>query len=300
VWGAAAHNTATNKYIGQLKSVSGPGYTETYTLDALSRPWTTKVSADTDYYVDYSYNSLGAIDTLTYPTSTSTYRLKLKYGYSTNNGQPNKIDRCTDLACATTNATLWTADTADARNLVTQETLGSLSIGGSIVARRSFNSVSGLPEEFKTGLTAATNTIQNLSYEWDAVGNLSKRKDLNQGGGNLSESFTYDNLYRLTQAKVTPGGQIDLTYDNLGNIASKSGVGTRTYIYDAIKRHQVTSAGGIGLSYDPNGNVTVINRVAPIRTTNISWTSFNLPLCVRDGSDCSGTSSVWSKFQLRS
>ena len=57
-WGAEVHNTATNKYIGQLRSVSGPGYTEIYTLDSLGRPSTTRIWSDTNYRIDYSYNNL--------------------------------------------------------------------------------------------------------------------------------------------------------------------------------------------------------------------------------------------------
>jgi hypothetical protein len=34
------------------------------------------------YRFDYAYNTLGQLDTLTYPTSTSGVRFKAKYGYS--------------------------------------------------------------------------------------------------------------------------------------------------------------------------------------------------------------------------
>ena len=58
------------------------------------------------------------------------------------------------------------------------------------------------------------------------MGNLVTRRDLKR---NLSESFSYDGLYRLTT--VRKNGQVtqSMTYDNAGNITSKSDVGT--YIY---------------------------------------------------------------------
>ena len=76
-WGTLADNTVNNKYVGRLKSLAGPGYSEGYVFDNLARPKTTTYSADTSYQVDYAYvaNS-GLLDTVTYPTSTASYRLK--------------------------------------------------------------------------------------------------------------------------------------------------------------------------------------------------------------------------------
>lgn len=51
-----------------------------------------------------------------------------------------------------------------------------------------------------TGITSGS--LQNLSYAWDALGNLTSRSD-NLSTGNVSESFGYDLLNRLTQAQVT-------------------------------------------------------------------------------------------------
>lgn len=46
IWGVVADNTVTNKYVGKLKSVTGPGYSEEYTYDLLTRLVATKVNAD--------------------------------------------------------------------------------------------------------------------------------------------------------------------------------------------------------------------------------------------------------------
>jgi hypothetical protein len=80
-WGAAIHNDATHKYIGGLKSLSGGGYSETYTNDDKGRRATTQIVSDATYLIDYAYNPIGQLDTLTYPTSTAGYRLKLQYEY---------------------------------------------------------------------------------------------------------------------------------------------------------------------------------------------------------------------------
>ena len=51
------------------------------------------------------------------------------------------------------------------------------------------------------------NARQNLNYVFDAVGHLTSRNDANAG---LTESFGYDNLYRLTSASVNGGTPINV------------------------------------------------------------------------------------------
>ena len=41
-WGALSDNTATNKYVGRLKTVTGPGYGESFVYDGLARPMSRK------------------------------------------------------------------------------------------------------------------------------------------------------------------------------------------------------------------------------------------------------------------
>ena len=60
----------------------------------------------------------GSLDTLTYPTSTSSYRLKLQYDYA--NGIPTAIK---DFNAPTT--VIWSRAANDARGDVIDETLGA-------------------------------------------------------------------------------------------------------------------------------------------------------------------------------
>jgi len=62
---------------------------------------------------------------------------------------------------------------------------------------------------------------------------------------------------------------ITIGYDAMGNIASKTGVGS--YTYHATKKHAVTAAGSYSFAYDANGNVSTRNG------STISWYSYNLP-----------------------
>ena len=97
----------------------------------------------------------------------------------------------------------------------------------------------------KTGLTDSILTpgVQQWAYAYDTVGNLTSRSDVSR---NYTETFTYDNLYRLIQATKTgnfnnPLSQT-ITYDNAGNITSKSDVGTYAYVDGTNKLDKISSA----------------------------------------------------------
>ncbi len=254
-WG----NSAGAKNIGRLQAVSGLGYSESFTFDGIGRPASRVVNADTAYQFDYSYNNFGAIDTLTYPTSTSGYRLKLQYEYSA-----GTLNRIKDFNAPS--IIYWTANAANARGQVTQESLGN-----GLVTSRSIDAATGWVKSIQTGPSGGT-SVQNLAYLWDKVGNLTKREDLNQS---LSETFVYDNLYRLDYSQLNGATNLDLSYDALGNITNKSDVGS--YTYHPTKRHAVVGTSGSSnwsFQYDANGNMTTG------RGQNISWTSFNLPASI--------------------
>ena len=251
-WGTSAHNDATHKYIGGLKSLAGAGYSETYTNDAIGRRATTQIVSDATYNIDYAYSAIGALDTLTYPTSTSGYRLKLQYDY-----QNGLLRRVKDYAAPTTE--FWTANDTDPRGHVINETLEN-----GLQTIRGFDLVTGLLDSITTG-PGGSGTIQNLSYAWDKVGNLTQRQDLRQ---TLTENFYYDNLHRLTSS--TGPDPITLTYDAMGNIQTKTGI-AGSYTYHATKKPAVTAAGSFTFAYDANGNASTRNGFP------VTWYSYNLP-----------------------
>jgi RHS repeat-associated protein len=260
--------------IGQLSSVSGPGYSETYLYDSFGRPQTTTVSADQTYQFDYSYNEFGLLETLTYPTSTSGYRLKLLYGY-----QQGHLYRISDYNVPEDG--FWVGYAANARGQHTEEWFGN-----GLKTHRAYDAVTGTLKSIQTGL-GGSSAVQSLEYKWDLVGNLKKRIDLNQSS--LTEEFFYDNLHRLDYSQRNGVTNLDMTYDAMGNITNKSDVGS--YIYHATKKHQVVStSNGWSFGYDGNGNMT------SGRGRNISWTSYNYPLCVTSGTDCTGTTADYAQF----
>ncbi len=266
-WGTSA----AAREIGQLKQqqISGTGlttYKEIYTFDAIGRPSQTQYTEGTrNYYVNRTYSALtGFVDTLTYPTSTSSYRLKLQYEY-----QYGALLRVKDFNAPAT--VFWQANSADARGQVTDATLGN-----GLRTVRSLDQVTGWVDYIQSGPGGGAG-VQNLSYLWDRAGNLTQRQDNNQG---LTENAYYDNLYRLDYTTLNGSTNLDMVYTANGNVSWKSGVGT--YTYHASKLHAVasidTGGGTLSYTYDANGNMT--NRSG----TTLTWFASNLPKAITKNS----------------
>ncbi|MEX0733036.1 MAG: RHS repeat-associated core domain-containing protein [Steroidobacteraceae bacterium] len=253
-WG----NTAAKKDIGRLTGVAGPGYSEGLTYDGVGRPATRTIVTDASYRFDYGYNSLGLLDSITYPAAGAGSAFRLWHNYDAGrlsvirNGSPP-------------GESYWTLNAVDASGNPLDESLGS-----AVRVINGFDSVTGVLEYRQSGLGGGP-AIQNLAYNWDANGNLSSRADLNQ---NITEAFRYDALDRLKEARRNGVLNLEMDYDAIGNIRRKSDVcaGTTTcYIYHPQRKHAVSKAGSQSYAYDANGNMTSRGGAA------IAWTSRNLP-----------------------
>ncbi len=228
------YDTAANGK-GKPANVTGPGYQEAYTYDSLSRPQDVNTTLDgTTYTVTTSYDAYSRVSGITYP-STGSSRVSVGYQYTSNGYLQNVRD-------LTSGTVYWTANTRNALAQVTEEALGN-----GLVTDKTFDPATGR-------LTAITtsNNVQSLSYTYDSLSNLLSRKDNLK---TLTESFTYDPAAnRLTTATVTGSPAKNYSYNVIGNILTKSDVGT--YTYGSSRPHAVTSAGGVNYTYDANGNVT--------------------------------------------
>ncbi len=216
-WGSSA--AARN--VGRLQSKTGLGYAESLAYDGLGRISTRTITSDQSYQYDYTYNSIGAIDTLTYPSSPvpsgqSGSRLKLRYSYSF--GAPSQID---DITLATPR-TLWKLNAVSDFDAPTQE-----SLSGSAIARASsYDAATQRLTGQQAGTAGAVSSRQNLAYQWDSAGNLLQRRDLNQ---NLTETFTYDALDRVTNSTLNGSANLSVSYDATGNVLQKSDIGSYVY-----------------------------------------------------------------------
>ena len=173
----------------------------------------------------------------------------------------------------------WTLPTTgiDAEGRVLNETLGNLT-----TTQRKYDNLTGLLTDIDT--TGPLGTVQNSNYSYySGVPNLKTRDSL-VTGANYTETFTYDELNRVLSANITGGASKAFTYDSLGNMLTKTGVGTYTYGSATVRPHAVTKVTGTlngvvapAYVYDNNGNLTS----GAGRT--LSYTSFNLPKSVTLG-----------------
>lgn len=266
-WG----NSAGSYNIGRLQSLkSTGGTTETYGYDDKGRLNRTQIVAEGSTYVyDVGYHaSTGLLDTLTYPASLGSYRVKLQYGYQ--NGLLNRISDFNNSATV-----IWQASAMNARGQITQETLGS-----GLVISSGFDSINGRLATIQAGIGGGSG-VQNESYAYDNLGNVTERKNVT---ANLTETFFYDNLYRLDYSKLNGTTNLDLSYDALGNITTRCEPACGTaWTYHPTKKHAVTQA-SVGSStysygYDNNGNV--ISR----HGYQITWSKDNYPTLINGANE---------------
>ncbi len=133
--------------------------------------------------------------------------------------------------------------------------------------------------------TGTSGSIQNLSFNFDGLGNLTSRTAV---AG--TETYAYDNLNRLT----TRNGTTIAAYDGLGNITSKldvAGTASGTYAYDSTHPHAVASAFGYTLGYDASGNL--LTRTKGTESWSFRYAGFDKP---RWMAKVDGATTVGSEF----
>jgi len=278
--------TATGSSKGLVHTVTSPtdasstGYQSAFIYDSYARPSTTTVTIDgTAYATSYFYNSQGQVERTVYPTTLSGAHPTFLYSYT--NGYLDTIVQ--DLSGF--QVTLYDLVSLDALARPTHSILGYGSTA--IDERNLFDLGNTRIKAIQTGPGSST-TVQNYAYQWDKVGNLTQRQDVNQ---TISETYVFDDLHRLTTTKRNGTTVQSATYFPNGNIETKSDAFTGglpgEYGYTSGKPHAVASiangCNSISFYYDANGNMT--SRYG----SQLTWTSYNLPKQINaTGSACSG------------
>jgi RHS repeat-associated protein len=291
------------KGIGKLAEAAtytGTGtvdYRRLHTYDSLGRPQRTTVRLDVDFVTQSSYDGNGRLSRVdhirrTVGATSGGRTVGVDYAYTANGylGQLRRAD----------GAILWTVNEQDALDRVLQQTHGN-----GVLTRRSFHATRGLLEGIAAGPNgAADGSVQNDAYSYDSIGNLTSRSQLNGSGGLISETFDYDALNRLTQTQVAGRSAVIIGYNDIGNITSKTGVGTYTYPTSgatSVRPQAVSSITGAvagianpGFIYDANGNLTSgLGRT-------VTWNGFNYPSRITKatgaGPGAAGTGSVTHGF----
>lgn len=230
-WG---YDTAT-KGIGAIASVTGPnGYSQSFNYDNFGRSLSSSTTINgitMTESVSYDPNN-GFLAGRNYPESGAGNAFGVQYEYqngylATITSTPDQAGDCTEH---------WRANKYDALGRTELETLGKL-----VTTKRSFkpgqNVLNKIESIIQQG-AGANSLVQNLSYTYDGVNNLKTRVD---GLTNLDERFEYDNLDRLTKHYQDNVLKTEVSYNAIGNILTKSDVGTYSYGANGAGPHAVTS-----------------------------------------------------------
>ena len=92
------------------------------------------------------------------------------------------------------------------------------------------------------------------------MGNITNIADYSTSTGKIID-YTYDDLYRLTNATTSAASSTSYahsyTYNAIGNLTTKSDVGSYTYAgTNYANPHAPTTINGVTYAYDNNGNLT--------------------------------------------
>ncbi len=204
-----------------ITNSSGVGYSRTYFYDTLSRQKELTVTNGTsNYSTTTTYNaSTGRITTVRDFSGFKRTNIYTNLGY---------LSEITDT---TSGFIYWQANARDAELHLIQQTMGTV-----IFETQGYDPNSGrvLAICATTDSGSCDGHTANYSYSWDTYANLVQRADtLNS----VTENFCYDALNRLTNygingSSCTTGNTNSVktvSYDSLGDILTKSDVGTYTY-----------------------------------------------------------------------
>lgn len=217
-------------------ATSSNGTSTTYTYDNLGRLSSTQENGIDSKWLkkDYTYSS-GRVSSLKY-TSQSGELATENYTYANGYLKEVKLNGTTSIFKLTSENALGQA---------TGVTTGGLS--------RTYN-YTGIGYPLERSVTGGGQVYQNWTYAFNtSTGNLTNRRNIKN---NITESFTYDNLKRLTNFAGTA-----VTYDNNGNITSKGDIGS--YSYNSSKPFAVEE-------------ITLSNSITA-GTENVSYFSFDRP-----------------------
>jgi RHS repeat-associated protein len=264
------------KGVGKLcQTVTSNGQTKTHTYDSYGRPSTTSqaVTGGPTFTATTRYDSRGRVASYTYPTG-----VELTYGY-TALGYLSEVRQGATLQ--------WKLNTANAWG---KPDTFELAGGTAQATRHTHDPVTGRVLGISAGAGGA---IMAQTYGWDTVGNLTDRSERYDASNTLSENFAYDSLNRLASYETSSPGlspqpikTVSLSYNAIGNITSKSDVGTYSYPASGVAStrpgavSQVTGGpaeiGTRSYTYDAAGNMT--GAAGNGRFASVSYTSFNLPV----------------------
>ncbi|MER3515463.1 MAG: hypothetical protein C4310_14580, partial [Chloroflexota bacterium] len=232
--------TGGNRGVGRRTRMDyGTGNNTTWTYDARGRVtkgvYTISGAPSTSYMMQYTYNSLDQIITVTYPDNDVATQV-----YNDRGMAVSLESTLTDLV-PDTHYNLYGM-------------LNTLTLGNSLTTTYWYSSPTH-PYRL-AGITTAGpqgEHLQDLDYFYDNVDNILTIDDASVTGGlDESQNFAYDAFHRMTHAytSVSSFRSYDYTYgySGIGNITSLNSL---AYFYDGTQPHAVRSVRGMGGQSQP-------------------------------------------------
>lgn len=291
-------NTATGGWLGALHQeilTDGSGslvYRKTHSYDSLGRPMVELINFDDKwFYSYYAYDKLGRNvlhnrywrpQGLRGPESNQRPEWNL-FGLRNSYGKYSIVETVSDSS-----GHIWW--NSSARDIDARGRLLKYRFGNQTVTENTFDPLTGrLDTSTCKNSSSDAYDIAANTYDFDRMGNLVQRLDSCRKV--LQEDFTYDGLNRLRTAQVYGGTLLETTYDNLGNIKTKTGIaGEYQYGERGAGPHAVTTAGGVSYLYDENGSMTFRGQLGGDYTLRAEWNTFGKTDFISTGEH------QWSRF----
>jgi RHS repeat-associated protein len=237
-------DTAYTNYPGQLYKVTDDQGWQKYGYDVRNRTlksvrYLTK-NGNT-YTNQFTFDNADRLTSTLYPNG----------GPTITNVFDNGGGHLLKVASGTTN--YYTATGFNALNQLT-----GITFGNGVGTTLNYYSVSKRLQQI---VSAKSGNLQNLTYGYDAVGNITNIADGVYSGAasGVFGKIQYDDLNRLTSL-TNAGGTFTYGYNSIGNVLTNKESGNSNYVYGTIRPHCVRSANGMWFTYDQNGNVVFRSR----------------------------------------
>jgi RHS repeat-associated protein len=241
----------------------------------------TKIGSES-FRVDTAFDTAGRVSTVSYPASPGVPggRLVMQNVYRTDSGYLQQVKN------VASGAAVWTANEANAFGQVTSENYSN-----GLSTTRTFDN------RGRTYRITTTGGAQDTTATWNDIDTVVQRTWV-AGGQTRTENFSYDRLNRLQTASTSGGAVISTTYDLQGNLTSKTGVGTYSYLAGSHRLGSVAgTVNGVAnptFGYDNNGNLKTGAAFS------VTPTSFDMPASITKnvaGTNVTDTFSYGSEHQ---
>ncbi|MCX5723654.1 MAG: FG-GAP-like repeat-containing protein [Nitrospirae bacterium] len=272
----AYDETGSNRK-GRLTQVTDPAQSVTFQYDSRGRITQTAKTLDGSTYTTSStYDGLGRLTSVSYPTNPST---TVTYTYDGPQLKQVSEGATTYVTYGGWNALGQPATSTFGNGVVTINTYANMN--NAACTQQTFRLCT-----LKT--QKGTNPLyQDFRYDYEANGNVWNIYDGTVADNAGDQHFSYDDLDRLTLANGPYGASganasLLYQYDEIGNLTLNSQLSPNPYGYPAsgpssVQPHAVTTAGANSYTYDANGNMTG----GAGRT--YTWNPENKPLTITQG-----------------